>query len=331
MAGKKKDMKGGLSLSQKKPVINEPNINLIIIKKLAKTYQKINPSNILVNNLNVKVKSLNKFSKNIKNNEHLIPLLVEVKKILKDKILESIEEFKNSKILYSNINFSELLDRLKEFEKLLNQLKLLDNQFDLSFYSPDKQNLIQKTFIKYEKYIQNILYRNPNTNLLQELKQEVQNYIKEYSEFIESMTNNRKINNPIYELINSLKTLSDEISIKIYSSSSNRTLNNTTKKLNQETINRLSNYNSYQKSINYNRILGNLHDKYKSNSQYSLTKLINLAHIGSTFESINRMPNGSNKNILLEELRKKIKQSKNSLNKYSEFQEYEKMIPANRN
>ena len=83
--------------------------------------------------------------------------------------------------------------------------------------------------------------------------------------------------------------------------------------------------NKYQKSINYNRILGILHDKYKNNPrEYNLKELSILAEIGSKIESIKRMRNSNNKKILLIDLGKTIKNSKNLLGEYPEFQEYER-------
>ncbi len=79
---------------------------------------------------------------------------------------------------------------------------------------------------------------------------------------------------------------------------------------------------------NYKDILENLDKKYNSNLGYSLPRLSKLAYIGSAIESITRMPNSNNKNILLGALRETIKQSERSLGNYPEFQEYERMMLA---
>jgi len=330
MAGKKKDMNGGKFFNnpfrRKSPDVPLlTNVYLNQIKNLASSYEKIQPRTISVNNLNTKVKSLNKFAESIKNKNGLMPLLDHVKLILIEKIKLSISEFISSRFTWANIEFPELLGQLQEFEKLLNQLKLLDDQFDLSLYNPYKQGFIDRILDKYENYIQSILFGKPNINILQQLYQEVQNYIREYSEFIESITNNKKRNNPIYEIINRLNNISDQISTKISRLSSNIKgyhQSNSMKRI----INLLYDTNKYQKGINYNSIFRNLLNKYKNNNDYSLKKISSLAEIRSTIESITRMPNSNNKNILLNDLREKIIQSKKSLGNYSEFQEYERII-----
>lgn len=333
MSGKKKNMDGGKffnNLFRRKshvvPLLTNTYLNQI--KNLASSYEKIQPKTISVNNLNTKVKLLNKFAESIKNKNGFMPLLDQVKLILIEKIKLSISEFISSRFTLANIEFPELLGQLQEFEKLLNQLKLLDDQFDLSVYNSHKKVFIDRILGKYENNIQSILFGKPNINLLQKLYQEVQIYIREYSEFIESMTNNKKRNNPIYEIINRLNHISDQISTKISRLSPNINGYNQSNSM-KRIIKQLHNNNEYKKGINYNSILRTLHDKYKNNSYYNLKKLSSLAEIRSTIESITRMPNSNNKNILLNDLRKTIKQSKNLLGNYSEFQEYERiMIPT---
>jgi len=222
------------------------------------------------------------------------------------------------------------LNRLNEFYKLLNLLKLLDNQFNLSVYNPSESSFINKILRQYEEHIQSILYSNHNINILEQLYQEVQNYITEYSEFIESMTNNRKRNNPISEIIHRLKSISDQISIKISILPSNINgyqLSNAMKRRR----NLLYDTNKYQKRINYNNTLRILHGRYQENpNDYNLKELSSLAEIGSKIKSISRISsmNKNNKNILLRDLRETIKRLKNSLNKYPEFQEYENYIES---
>ena len=65
-----------------------------------------------------------------------------------------------------------------------------------------------------------------------------------------------------------------------------------------------------------------LQKKYQNKPDYSLVELSKLAKIGSKINLINRISNKNNKNILLKYLRVTIIKSKNSLEKYSEFQEY---------
>jgi hypothetical protein len=334
MTGKKKNMDGGqlLSLLPKKPIITqEHNAHLNKIRNLYKIYDRINPSQISVNNLNMKVKSLNQFSKIIENNSSLQPLFEQIKLKLIEITKLSLSEFKSAKFVHdNNIDFAELLNRLKEFYKLLNLLKLLDNQFNLSVYNPSESSFINKILIQYEDHIQYILYRNPNIDILQQLYQEVQNYITEYSEFIESMTNNRKRNNPISEIIHRLKSISDQISIKISSLSSNINGNQLSNAMKRRR-NILYDTNKYQKSINYNNTLRKLHGRYRKNpNDYNLKELSSLAEIGSKIKSISRISsmNKNNKNILLRDLRETIKRLKNSLNKYPEFQEYENYIES---
>ena len=66
----------------------------------------------------------------------------------------------------------------------------------------------------------------------------------------------------------------------------------------------------------------NYKKKYQNKPDYSLVELSKLAKIGSKINLINRISNKNNKNILLKDLRDTIIKSKNSLEKYSEFQEY---------
>lgn len=338
MAQKKKTMDGGrlFGLLPKKPIITqEHSTYLNTINKLNQIYKNIDPSKISVNNLNMKVKSLRKFSNTIKNkNNSFQPLLEKLKLQLIEKIKLSVNNFIHYKTSYDyTIPFDklldQLLDQLKEFEKLLNQLKILDKQFNLSNYNYQIQDFINKILGKYEDYFEEIFRRNLNIEILKQLYKQVQNYIREYSEFIESMTNNRKRNNPIYEIIRRLKIIFDKISIKNKLLRSQGT-NINGNQLSNEMIKRIKllyNTNKYQKSINYNRILGILHDKYKNNPrEYNLKELSILAEIGSKIESISRMRNRNNKNILFKDLREKIIQLKSSLNKYPEFQEYNGLI-----
>ena len=88
-----------------------------------------------------------------------------------------------------------------------------------------------------------------------------------------------------------------------------------------------NNYNINQKSANHDIILKQLSNRYRNNSDFA--KLSKLASIGASILSIEKMPNGEPKKILLNALRETIKQSKKSLGNYSEFQEYERiMIPT---
>ena len=338
MTGKKKDMDGGKifdSFFKKKPPSNNTkalklansNVYLNQIKKLANSYQQINERKISVNNLNSKVKLFTEFLKKNKINEHTF-LLEEVKKILIEKIKLSLHEFISNNFMYDyTIPFSKLLDKLldqlKEFEKLLNLLKLLDNQFNISYYNTSEESFIYTILRKYEDYIEQILRKNPNIDILEQLLQQVQNYIREYSEFIKSM------NNPIYEIIQRLNSISDQISIKIQLLSGQGTNINGNQISNEikRRIKLLYDANRNQKRINYNSILTNLHHEYQKNPhEYNLKELSILADIGSKIESISRMRNGNNKNILLRDLRKTIIQLKELLKKYPEFQKYEGLI-----
>jgi hypothetical protein len=342
MAGKKKSMDGGkfFELLGKKPKITEDhNKYLKEIKQLSQIYNKINESKISVNNLNSKVKSFTEFSKKNTINEHQT-FLETLKLQLIEKIKLSLSNFISTKFIYdTTIPPSELLDnllhQLKEFEKLLNLLRLLDNQIDISEYNWSIESFMNNIFRAYENYIENIFRNNPTINTLQKLFEQVQKYIRLYTEFIESMTNNRKINNPIYEIIQRLNILSDHISIKIQLLSDQGTNINGNQISNEmkRRIKRLYNANSYKKGENFNRIRMDLHKKYQNElHKYNLRELSILADIESKIESISRMQNGNNKNILLRDLRETIKQLKESLknnkslNKYPEFKEYEGLI-----
>jgi hypothetical protein len=325
------NMIGGrfFGLIQNKPIFApEYNTHLKTIKNLSKRYNSIDPSKISVNNLNTKVKSFNKFTNKIINNSFQ-PLLEQLKLQLIEKIKLSLREFISTKFIYDyTIPFPELLDqlldKLKEFDKLLNLLKLLDNQSDLSYYNYNIESFLYVILGKYEEYIEQILHRNPNIDMLQQLNQQVQDYIREYSEFIESMTNNRKRNNPIYELIKRLKNISDKISIKISLLSQNGNHLSNEMKRRRNLL-----YGKYQNVENYNRILLTLHKKYKNNSgDYKLKNLSELAKIGSKIESISGISNmnENDKKIMLKDLRETIIRLKNSLRNYPEFQEYESII-----
>jgi hypothetical protein len=85
-----------------------------------------------------------------------------------------------------------------------------------------------------------------------------------------------------------------------------------------------NNYNRNQKSANHDMLLKQLSNRYSKN--FDLAKLNRLASIGASILSIKKMPNGEPKKILLNALRERIIQSKNSLRKYPEFQEYENYI-----
>ena len=227
MAVKKKDMdegRGILEIFSKNQKFNqEHNTYLNTIKNLSQAYKSIDPK-ISLNNLNTKVKSFIKFAKLIKNNNSFQPLLEQLKLQLIEKIKLSLNEFIHTKfILDYTLTIPELLyqllDQLKEFEefdKLLNQLKLLDNQSNLAYYNNQIQSYINIILGKYKEYVENVFIRNPNIIVLEELYNQVQNYINKYSEFIKSMTNNRKrsINNLFHTIIETLNIISDRISTK---------------------------------------------------------------------------------------------------------------------
>jgi len=328
MTVKKKDMDGGRLFGlPKRPIITpEHNNNLISVKNLYKEYNKINPDTISVNNLNIKVKSFNNLKKTKKNNSFQ-PLLEELKLQLIEKIKLSLNGFIKNKFSYDNtIPFPELLDKLldklKEFEKLLNLLKLLDNQFNLNSYITNKQIIINKFLREYEYYIEQILRNNPNIETLKELYNQVQKYIREYSEFNK--------NNPIYRIIERLNNISDRILIKISILSSNINKSNLTNAIKRR-INLLYDTNKNNKGMNYNSILRSLHDKYKNNpDKYNLKKLTELAEIGSKIQSISRISNMKynkyNKNIMHKDLRETIERLNKSLNKYEEFKKYKNII-----
>ena len=333
MTVKKKNMDGGrlFGLLPNKPIITqEHNTYLYTIKNLSKKYKTIDPRTITVNNLNTKVKSFNEFTNKIKNNSFQ-PLLEQLKLQLIKKIELSLHEFIQNKFIFDyTIPFPELLDQLfnqlKEFEKLLNQLKLLDKQYDLNIYNVNEQNFINNFLGKYEDYFEEIFRRNPNIDILQQLYQQVQDYITKYSGFIESMTKNRKRDNPIYKIIERLNDISDIISIKISILSPSKNGNNLTNSMKRR-IKKLYDANIHQIHENYSSKLHTLHRKYTS-SEYNLRELIELAKIESKIKSIKRISNmnKNNKYIMLKDLRKTIEELKNSLSKYEEFQEYESLI-----
>jgi len=347
MTGKKKSMDGGRSLINrlfKRPttdttqVLNNSNKYLIEIKNLVKIYNSTKEKyinineKISVNNLNKKVRLFTDLSSRNKLTEHEF-LLKEVEKNLIEiiiKRLKSLNDFILTELVY-NIDFLQLLDILKEFEKLLNLLKLLNQSKNFSIFNVNENSFINEILRKYEKYIEDILYKNPRIDILKQLLQQVQKYIRLYTEFIDSMTNNRKINNPISKIIDKFNILSDQISIKIellHSQGTNNAEYQVTNAMKRR-INLLYDANRSQKGINYNSILGNLHGEYQNKThEYNLTELSSLADIGSKIESIKRMRNSNNKKILLRDLRETIKQLKNSLNKYPKFQEYEKIIES---
>ncbi len=333
MTGKKKNMDGGrlFGLLPNKPIITQAhNTYLNTIKILHKNYENIDPRTITVNNLVMKVKSLNKFAKKNKNNS-IQSLFEQLKLQLIKKIELSLREFIHNKFMFDyTIPFPELLDQLfnqlKEFEKLLNLLKLLDNHSDLNIYNVNEQNFINNFLFEYEKIIEEIFRRNPNISILQQLYQQVQDYITKYSDFIKSMNNNRKRNNPIYEIIERLNNISDIISIKISILSKSINGNPLTNSMKRR-IKRLYDANKHQIQENYNSKFSNLHRKYTS-YEYNLKELIELAKIESKIKSISRISNKNknNKYIMLKDLRKTIEGLKNSLSKYEEFQEYESLI-----
>jgi len=308
MAQKKKDMDGGRLfgiLSNKPKFIEQHNTYLNTIKNLNKSYQKINPKTISVNNLNTKVKLLNQFAKLIKNNINLQSSLEQLKLQLIEKIKLSLNEFIHTKfILDYTLTIPELLDQLldqlKEFEKLLNQLKLLDNQSNLAYYNAQIQSYIDEILGKYEEYFEEVFRGNPNIETLKKLHQQVQDYINKYSKFIESMTNNRKINrnNPVYTIIETLNIISDRISIKIsiLSSQNGNHISNEMKRR----INLL-----YKKNENiHNNLKTMQYELYKIYQQnYKIPELKKLAEIISKIQLISRISNKNNKNILLRELR----------------------------
>ena len=332
MARKKKDMDGGLSFFEKyskKPIFpKEHNTYLNQIKNLSQKYKNINPSNISVNNLSTKVKLLNQFAELIKNNINLQSLLEELKLQLIEKIKLSLNEFiRNKFVLDYTLTIPELLDQLldqlKEFEKLLNQLKLLDNKSNLTYYNNQIQGFINNILGKYEEYFEEVFRGNPNIETLKKLNQQVKDYINKYSKFIESMTNNR--NNPVHTIIKKLKDISDRISIKISilsSQNGNHISNEMKRRINMLYKNKRVNLHN-----NLTRIQTELHQKYQSNlSKYHLMELHRLAEIGSKIELISRISNKNNKNILLRELRDTIRKSEDSLREYPEFQEYRQRI-----
>jgi hypothetical protein len=110
---------------------------------------------------------------------------------------------------------------------------------------------------------------------------------------------------------NYYSTNKEGIPEKKYSFNYNRTFNN---------------YNRNKKSAHRDMILKQLSNRYKHNKNFNFAELNRLASIGASILSIKEMPNGEPKKILLNALRETIKQSKNSLNKYPEFQEYENYI-----
>jgi hypothetical protein len=340
MAGKKKSMDGGrlFGLLKNKPIFTEEhNKYLKEIQNLYKNYKNINKSKISVSNLISKVELFTDFLKKNKINVHQT-FLETLKLKLIEKIKLSLHEFISTNFKYdTTIRLSELLDnllhQLKEFEKLLNLLRLLDNQIDISEYNSSIESFINKIFRAYEDYIEQKFRNNPTINTLKELFEQVQKYIRLYTEFIESMTNNRKMTNPIYEIIQKLNILSDRISIKIQLLSGPGTNINGNQISNEmrRRIKLLYDANSYEKGINYNRIRMGLHNKYQYEPKYHLRELSFIADIGSKIESISRMRNGNNKNILLRDLRETIERLKESLKNYPlknypEFQEYEELI-----
>lgn len=334
MTVKKKDMDGGrrfFGLLPNKPIITqEHSTYLNTIKILHKNYKEIDPRTITANNLVMKVKSLNQFAKTNKNNSFQ-PLLEQLKLQLIEIIKSSLDEFIRNKFIFDyTISFPDLLDKLldqlKEFEKLLNLLKLLDKQFNLSFYNYQKQDFINKILGQYKDYIEKIFRKNPNISILQQLYQQVQDYIDKYSKFIKSMTNNRKINinNQVPTIIETLNIISDRISTKIsiLSQNGNHISNEMKRRIN------LLYKNNININDNFINMQTELQKKYQKSPNYSLIELSKLAEIGSKINLINRISNKNNKNILLKDLRDTIIESKKSLEKYPEFQVYiQKIFP----
>ena len=219
MAGKKKNMDGGrlFGLLPNKPSgtineLNNSNIYLSIIKKLAQTYQNIKPNNLSVNNLNTKVKSLIKFSETIKNKKELTHLLEQVKRILIQKLFEKLGEYNAIFQNYDSYNFSQLLSLLQDFEKLTDQINLLggSERNNLGSLKIKKIQFIATMLNKYEEEILSKLQRNSNSQI-ELLKKEVEDYISKYSQFTVEIGTKRGANNSINSIVHRLSKLFEKI------------------------------------------------------------------------------------------------------------------------
>ncbi len=132
--------------------------------------------------------------------------------------------------------------------------------------------------------------------------------IKTFQKFIEKYENNPFLQEP--EIQNLISSISNNAQESIY-----------------EKIERFKSMNSKQKNANYSRILQELKDTYRYKPEYyNLAKLSRLASIGSSIESINRIKNSNNKNILVRALKNTIQQRQNSLKEYPEFEQYKSKI-----
>lgn len=131
--------------------------------------------------------------------------------------------------------------------------------------------------------------------------------INSFKKFIGKFENNPVLQEP--DIKNLISNISNNAQESIY-----------------EKTQRLLSLNKEQKNANYDRIFQKLHETYKNKNEYNKARLSRLARIGSNIESINRIKNNNNKQIILGVLKNTIKEKEKSLEKYPEFQQYKAKI-----
>jgi len=213
----------------------------------------------------------------------------------------------------------------------------------------NQMNKLKNTFFPNIQRVESLLSKNVIMNVLQKIKgsfnagltpNQIQLKIKSLQQFKEKIKNSpllqdADIKNLLAQIKNTVRTnnnQSPQVTKQTYIKLDNKYTKQYYSTNHSENkpmiIESIQEKNNRLRDKNYKDILENLHKKYNSNLGYSLPRLSKLAYIGSAIESITRMPNSNNKNILLGALRETIKQLKRSLGNYPEFQEYERMMLA---
>jgi len=211
----------------KTPTTNiEKNQYLSVIKKMKETYQKNNFSSFPVNELELKVKSFIRFSKQFR--KYNDPSLDDVKHILIQKLFEKLGKYNAIFQNYDSYNFSQLLSLLQDFEKLTDLINLLggSERNNLGSLKIKKKIFIAAMLDKYEKEILSKLQRNSNSQI-ELLKKEVEDYISKYSQFTVEIGTKRGANNSINSIVHRLSELFEKIS-KLSTNNTRRIISNQT-------------------------------------------------------------------------------------------------------
>jgi hypothetical protein len=285
----------------------------------------------------------------------LIRLLVTTFKKNTNTINSELEEAKTlfDIMIEQYLNYLHVLEAHPEYfpsDFKINNI-LSKRQLNTQLNFTNQKNKLKKTFFPNIKRVESLLSKNVIMNVLQKIKRsfnteltpnQIQLKIKSLQQFKEKIKNSplledADIKRLLTEIKNTVRTnnQSPQVTNEPYINSDNKYSKqyySTNHKEYRPMINEsIQEKNNRLRKANYNRILGELENKYRSNPDYDLTRLIKLAGIGSTIDSITRMPNSNNRNIQLKTLRETIKQSTSSLGNYPEFKEYERMILGHRN